>query len=507
MTAQEQVLPFTLCVLQRLFELGVRQFVVCAGARNASFVLILERAKGVKIYSHFEERSASFFALGLTQATCSPVAVITTSGTAVAECYSAVIEAHYSAWPLVIVSADRPASYRGSGAPQAIEQVGIFANYPLLSLDLQSASDLEKLRSLPKDGPTHLNICLEDPRGLSFTQEIEFKNATIQNENISHQQKTNFKSAPDLFKSPLVVVGGLKPAEQEFVFQKLQNFKGPLYLEHLSGLQGLLHSNVSEEQASELIQSQRVDSIVRIGGVPTIRLWRDLEDKASDLEAFNFTSNSFAGLARQQKVTNCQLHDLELNSSWTHEDLNQLSRKFALAKNELEKQLEEKPKSELALVRSLLKMIDGQPLYVGNSLPIREVDQLSFGLTFNKVAAQRGANGIDGQISGYLGWATQFQESWCLVGDLTALYDLQALWLTDQMPTTRLRIVIINNSGGKIFEKMFKNDFFLNRHNRSFSAWALMFGWGYSQVNCSSDFSNLKLKDLEIIEVIPEPSL
>jgi len=105
-------------------ELGVRDFCVCGGSRNAPLLAVVGAA-----YSFVDERSAAFFALGRIKLTGRPVAVITTSGTAAAELLPAAIEAHYSGLPLILITADRPARYRGTGAPQAIEQEGIFGVY------------------------------------------------------------------------------------------------------------------------------------------------------------------------------------------------------------------------------------------------------------------------------------------------------------------------------------------------------------------------------------------
>ncbi|MBV9495262.1 MAG: hypothetical protein JOZ54_13520 [Acidobacteria bacterium] len=130
-------------------ELGVRDFCVCAGSRNSPLLAVLA---GTPVYSFVDERSAAFFALGRAKRDELPVAVVTTSGTAVAELLPAAIEAHYSGVPLVLVTADRPARFRGTGAPQSIEQLGIFGVY--------AASDpatWDRKRAL------HLNIEFEEP--------------------------------------------------------------------------------------------------------------------------------------------------------------------------------------------------------------------------------------------------------------------------------------------------------------------------------------------------------
>ena len=115
-------------ILQELTAHGVEDFCVCAGARNAPLVKALHHAQGIHVYNFFDERSAAFFALGVAKRKKAPAVVVTTSGTAVAELLPAVVEAHYSGVPLVLLTADRPPQYRHSGAPQSIKQIGFFSH-------------------------------------------------------------------------------------------------------------------------------------------------------------------------------------------------------------------------------------------------------------------------------------------------------------------------------------------------------------------------------------------
>ena len=108
---------------------GAADFCACSGSRNAPLLAVLSSTSGIRVWSFVDERSAAFFALGRAKLTGVPAAVVTTSGTAVAELLPAVIEAYYSGTPLIVITADRPARYRGSGAPQCIEQEGIFGPY------------------------------------------------------------------------------------------------------------------------------------------------------------------------------------------------------------------------------------------------------------------------------------------------------------------------------------------------------------------------------------------
>jgi 2-succinyl-5-enolpyruvyl-6-hydroxy-3-cyclohexene-1-carboxylate synthase len=130
---------------------GAAEFCVCAGSRNSPLLAVLG-ASELRLFSFVDERSAAFFALGRIKLHGNPVAVVTTSGTAVAELLPAAVEAYYSALPLILISADRPARFRGTGAPQSIEQVGIFGVYAETLIEGWSRTK-----------PLHLNIEFEEP--------------------------------------------------------------------------------------------------------------------------------------------------------------------------------------------------------------------------------------------------------------------------------------------------------------------------------------------------------
>lgn len=134
-------------LVARAREAGVEDFCVCAGSRNSPLIAVLADA-----LSFVDERSAAFFALGRSKLHGRPAAVITTSGTAVAELLPATVEAFYSGIPLVLITADRPARYRGTGAPQAIEQEAIFGPY--------AARSFEEWK---RDRPLHINIEFDEP--------------------------------------------------------------------------------------------------------------------------------------------------------------------------------------------------------------------------------------------------------------------------------------------------------------------------------------------------------
>jgi 2-succinyl-5-enolpyruvyl-6-hydroxy-3-cyclohexene-1-carboxylate synthase len=136
-------------IIERVRGAGVIDFCVCGGSRNAPLIAVLASAN---VYSFVDERSAAFFALGRIKRDQKPVAVVTTSGTAAAELLPATIEAYYSGAALILITADRPARFRGTGAPQAIEQVGLFGVY--------AATDFDRW---DRRTPLHINVEFDEP--------------------------------------------------------------------------------------------------------------------------------------------------------------------------------------------------------------------------------------------------------------------------------------------------------------------------------------------------------
>lgn len=135
-------------LIERVRGAGVTDFCICGGSRNAPLIAVVTG----NLYTFVDERSAAFFALGRIKRDERPVAVITTSGTAAAELLPAAVEAYYSGAPLVLITADRPARFRGTAAPQSIEQIGLFGVY--------AATDFDRWN---RRMPLHINVEFDEP--------------------------------------------------------------------------------------------------------------------------------------------------------------------------------------------------------------------------------------------------------------------------------------------------------------------------------------------------------
>lgn len=508
-------------VVASLLQAGVGEVVVCAGARNAALIAVLAKTAALRLWSFPEERSAAFFALGRVLALERPVAVLTTSGTAVAELLPAVIEAFYQSLPLVLVTADRPRSFRGTGAPQAIEQTGIFTSYVAACGDVASLDELaafaRTLAAWDLRRPVQLNVCLEEPSAtaLARVRSLEAEPSPVPAmPRAEARVVTEFLA--DTASGPLVaVVAALPASEQVAVADFLRRLGGPVIAEATSGLRE------HPELASQLIHGGETalarlpaGRVLRLGAVPSSRWWRDLE-KLPAVRVLSLTPSGFPGLARPSAVSGFPDWDRVVIPSGRAPQASSLAGQEQ-SSTALATVLSAHPRSEPALIHALSSFIARDSLvFLGNSLPIREWN--TFATTADRglrCHANRGANGIDGCVSTFLGLAADETESTAVIGDLTALYDLAALWITPSLPTARRRLVVINNGGGRIFSRVdalrglppTPRRLMENPHTLCFRAWADMFGWDYTLATTPQDIgSAMERPDPRLlIEVVPD---
>ncbi len=495
-------------VLENLARWGVRDILLCAGARNAPFVYLLENSVGFNVIPFFEERSAGFFALGKAQKEQRPVAVITTSGTAAAELLPAAIEATYTQTPLIFVTADRPRSYRGTGAPQTIEQVGMFYKYVETCLDIESLEDKFEYDFWTGRGPLQINTCFKEPLIDGELEALNFSEVQVSPKKVELLQTQRKFTAVD----PLVIVGPLTLAEAEIVEPILLKWGAPIFAESLSNLRKFeslkkLMLQSHDSLVRSLFVKGHCKSVIRLGGVPTLRFWRDLEEQFSTVPVFNFTNTEFSGLSRPSQMLIGYSHSENLRIEWQQDHRPQIFEWDKSLRQSIDEIFQRFPKSEPALLKDLSKVTKGF-IYLGNSLPVREWDLLgSFSSQHQRFSGNRGANGIDGQISAFLGGLESGMENWGIFGDLTALYDLVSLAFKGRINDQIVRIVIVNNSGGMIFKEMFKGKkLFLNEHHLEFSNWAQMFGFDYIKVQDPAQITGLqgKLRRHVVIEVVTD---
>ncbi len=481
-------------LLDEVDELGLREFCVCAGARNAAIIDTLVQ-RGASIRHFFDERSAAFFALGRVMQARAPVAVLTTSGTAVAELFPAIIEAHYQNLPLVAITADRPSRYAGSGAPQAIEQRGMFGDYVSRIVEIECDADGGFQMTdggWLSDGPAHFNVRLEEGiENLPVTNTKSQAGSRVRGFEMDKIFTFDQQCWWEFFDEEgalVVLASGLHPADVPAARDFLLRLNAPVVAEATANL----HAEDSLKHlmlrgGEKMLQASSCKRVLRLGGVPSWRWWRDLDIK-EEISVLGISRASFRGLARSEKVGVVPWRMLEKSEVRGQESDN--TGVFApVLGQKLDTLLAAAPNSEPAWMRHVSRLIgSGANVFLGNSLPIREwnlaADIANPGTAF---FANRGANGIDGLVSTWLGVSADAKEAWLIVGDLSAMYDMNAPWILSQLPAAKRRIVVINNGGGKIFSRVpwlnqMSSDakrVMENPHTFSFEPWARMWGMDY----------------------------
>lgn len=495
-------------IVEWFLRCGGQDVILCAGARNLAIVAVATKSPGVRTWNHPEERSAGFFALGRAKASGCPVAVVVTSGTAVAELLPAVIEAHYQGIPLVVISADRPICYRGTGAPQTIQQNGLFGPHAISLGDWDAGESGELPSPRRIEGPIHLNLCFDEPvlDGLpreSITSPVDLPplpGVRLQ----APPPWDDFGAAGRL----LVMVGALSSRERPAVGRFLEKLGAPVWLESTSGLWGQPGLNELWVRNPAKLPLEGPTHVLRLGGVPCDRLWRDLEVR-QEIQVRCWSSLGWPGLARPCENMACDLSLLRGGAitnqpNWTNEACRLPAPSSELAH------------SETRWFAGLSRRIpDDSMVFLGNSLPIREWQAAAEWRGGLDIHANRGVNGIDGEISTFLGLAADHPgESWGIFGDLTTLYDLAGPWVLRQMPGKTIRFVVINNGGGGIFRELpavrtadeRTRDVVCNEHTLDFAGWAALWKLPFLRLTDSENWPAVQPDGPCVLEIVPRRS-
>ena len=247
----------------------------CSGARNH---LLLQQLQHFPLYMEIDERIASFKALGLGKSRKKLAVVCTTSGTAVSECLSAMIEAFYSEVPFLLISADRPLKLRDSGAPQTLDHElitrGFRRDYRDLDLEEFINLDFSTLKH-----PAHVNV------RITTLDEMD--------SDVSVSNTPNFESFLSAVKNPLFLFSHEISDMREFV-EKFIPTGLPFYAEVSSGAKDLSVIK-TERELLALFNRGIFDGVVRIDHTPLSKLWRMLEGKKTPV--YSFDSRGLRGLS------------------------------------------------------------------------------------------------------------------------------------------------------------------------------------------------------------------
>ena len=433
-------------IIKQLIELGIKDVVLSPGSRNAPLSIALYEAseKGlIDLHVRIDERGAAFFALGISKASSRYVPVVCTSGTAVANYYPALLEAHHSDINLLLLTADRPARLRRTGSNQTTDQSNIFGAFVRTSLDTDK--DLDLSTALSGSGPVHINLQFDEPLlnedNSDWLSGIEVK---TQEAGKAEVIEINIES-----KKSLVIVGHDRAGFSVDEIEKFaSDLAAPLIAEDTLVFEdAIAHAPIvlSDEKARIALAAENVFVIGRttlsrsinayIQGAKKVMV---IDPRTENIDTSRTSDEIYTQIPRV-KMT------LDIDQSW-----HDLWKKYeALAAIALSV-LPEWSEAELATVIAE-ELEDDTALFISSSRPVRDFESFAVPRSGLNTYANRGLAGIDGNISTALGIATQHSESYAVIGDLAFLHDISALANPTQ---DNLTIIVVDNDGGGIFSTL-----------------------------------------------------
>ncbi len=494
-------------LLGSLARAGVENVVLSPGSRSTPFAWAALREPAFRCHSVADERVAAFFALGQARLSGRPSLLVCTSGTAAAHYYPALIEASEARVPLLILTADRPFELQHASAPQTIDQLKLFGGYAraffeLGSPDAAPSALLGLVRSVahathvarfPEPGPVHLNararkplepVVTEDAGALALRDSVDHlltRGPTLSAGAALEGDVTRLARACARTARGLIMVGPQRPEEAMLPLTRLAAVTGfPLLCEATSQLRWGAESapGVCSVDAFEwllgsahLARELAPDLILSFGATPTSGAYERLLSSSFEGQRFVVSPHGFPdphGLATElvssgsAQAADATVSLLEASGVDDGQGRAAFAGAWATANagawRAVERELS-RPSARLGEAGAVRAVINHVPsssvLMLGNSLPIREVDAYVPGSPRRlRVLSQRGANGIDGLISGAAGAASIDPEpTVLLIGDVSFMHDLGGL-AAARAHRGPFTIVVIDNGGGRIFERL-----------------------------------------------------
>ena len=471
-------------LISLLKKYGIKNLVISPGGRSTPFVYSVEQDPFFKIYSIVDERSASFFALGLTAELKEPVAVCCSSGTAVANHVSAACEAFYQQLPLLIISADRNHNYMYQQEEQMVPQEKLMEGFSKKIITLGHVRDEkdfwyasricnEALLELTtgEKGPVHINYVVEND------YPVHHGIVKFEEENLPDVKKIDKLSLEDSdekwltyvskFKNSkiLIIYGQNSPLEENEI-KIVEDFAKKYNCVISTDLLSNLHCkySISTYSISRMVNQQEKEDICpdiiitmnanTVSDIKTILTpFKDkfehihVSQKGQVSDPFKKLSDIIACSPIMFFKKFAQLAGNDTDNHSYYEKLRSYLDRIGINGSLNNENIKY---SSLYAVQQLMKNIpENSLLHLANSMSVRFANFFDLAKNVN-VYCNRGTNGIDGSMSSFIGQASISKcPSFLIIGDLSFFYDMNALW--NQYVGKNIRILVINNSGGAIF--------------------------------------------------------
>lgn len=472
-------------LVESLVQQGVTWAVFGSGYRLTPLLVALRQNPHISLHHHMDERGAAFRALGWARATGKPALVVTTSGTAVANLLPAIAEAYLDRVPLIVMTADRPGELLHCGANQAMDQLHIFGHYVkhFVNLSLTESGTTDRYLSsaiaqacryatMSQPGPVHINCAWREP--LEPTAENVARPAlqTCQTIEPNYRKMSLPADLVDLFQKNtpgyLLVGSGLSDRDGQAILQLSEALGWPVLPDVLSGLRFHPEHPHLLFFYEELLRNQQlpqVNTVIAFGrrfvsksihdwlSQSSVETYVEVVDDGQSFSVGHGATHHFSGPVHLF----CQTLAKDIKAKANPQFVAELKKNNqAIGHQWVERYDRSENVCDVSYVRALLaEHSKDRGLFVSNSLPIRLVDRFAPQVKHRiGVAANRGASGIDGILSTALGYAQGLNRpTTLLTGDMAFLYDVNALQAIAQSEVP-LCIVVLNNNGGGIFEKL-----------------------------------------------------
>ena len=542
MSAPNRNFLWTRVLVEELARSGLRAVCIAPGSRSTPLTMAFAEYAAdhpeLRLFPHMDERSAAFFALGVALATDEPVALVCTSGSAAANFFPAIVEAHESRVPLLVLTTDRPPELRYSGANQTIDQIKLYGDYALWSVDAPlpesqpAALTVRALRTLAarayatadgigaggKKGVVHVNLPFRKPlepipvesdhteigaeagEGYAGAFTVMTGGTVIP----SVEQITTLVTILSQHERGIIVCG-TKDLGENFaavVAQLSQRTGYPIFADPSSGVRFGAHvENTAIIGAYDTFLSapptwDDPDVVIRFGGVPTSTALLAYLDKIKPHHRIQVSadgtwaddSHRTALFVHADPTLLCLTLSGRLQARPESQWAQRLRMVEAVTWLNIGQRLGDEFFDGAAVAALIDALPDGANVFAGNSLPVRHVEQFARPSTKHlHVFANRGASGIDGNVSTALGIAAATRKpTVLLVGDITLYHDMNGLLAVNKCGVDNITVVLLNNDGGGIFHRLpvakFEppfTDWFVMPHGLQFQHAAALYGLEY----------------------------
>ncbi len=511
--------PAILKIPEICYRHGVRYAVFSPGSRNAPLSISFSKYQKIETYVIVDERSAGFIALGIAQATKSPVVLCCTSGTALLNYGPAIAEAFYLGIPLIVLSADRPPEWIDQWDGQTIRQQNVFSNHTLSFVNMpveignpdsfhfltQKLSTLIEISLSGNQGPVHANFPFREPLYPSKTDTLEMEEMSpmdLRTTDRSNEAVSVMLQEINRYRKVLIVLGqGLRSEEETKLLSKISSrLKIPVVADVISNGHGV--KDVIQHQDLFLrpdgAQKDLVPELIISFGKSVISKNLKLFFRNSGIEQWHVSEytdyqNPFS--SRISFIKNRPVDFLEalLNSSGsfdhTYYQSWQSSNKSART---ILGSLSDVDYSEFYCFGMIMSVMpDEMDIHLANSMSVRYANFIGLKAMSSTVYANRGTSGIDGTNGTAVGHALVSQrKTLLLTGDLSFLYDRNAFF--HEYDVSNLSVIVLNNFGGGIFnmisgpaslEDSQREKFFITPHSRDMKLAAQEIGASYYKAN------------------------